>query len=329
MYAVDKILTHPNFNFKTILEHYKFNNIKIYGNTIRAACKIHNGNNPTAFVVNLDNNLWYCHTGDCGGGDVFTLVEKLERVSFKQAVKIIAEILSIDIANMDIAERQLDYIKEMQTWLKLMKEKKGNVKYTPYIPNGTFEPLTTFRDFNVDTINFHKASFAKEIFAISSENKMFTLYNQICIPLFYKEMQIGISLRKTNQDKMPKWIHQPPNIATRNLLYNFDNVKTQTNIVVVEGIFDVWAFHEIGFPAVATFGAHMTNHQYKKLFKTGANIIFCYDNDNAGRIATEKAYEKFKNKANMYKINLPDDQDPSSITRETLLQCVKDIKHIG
>ena len=98
-----------NLNIMTLLEHYKFQNILAKGNSIRSSCAIHGGSNPTAFVFNHLNNLWYCHTGDCGGGDAITLVQKMEGLGFTEAVKKLASILGICIENMEIVQPTANY----------------------------------------------------------------------------------------------------------------------------------------------------------------------------------------------------------------------------
>ena len=106
-----------NMNVERILNHYGVD-FQYYGEFIRSACPIHKGDNPTAFVVN-EEFLWACHTNsECGVGDVFTFVEKMEDVSFPQAVKIVAQILEIDIDNLIIAERKNDYLKEVERFMK-------------------------------------------------------------------------------------------------------------------------------------------------------------------------------------------------------------------
>ena len=50
----------------------------------------------SAFVINKDTGLWYCHTGNCGGGDIFTLVERFEdfsKTDFPRTVQWLAFIL--------------------------------------------------------------------------------------------------------------------------------------------------------------------------------------------------------------------------------------------
>ena len=47
-----------NIDVEKILRHYNVD-FKYFGDYIRCACPIHNGDNPTAFVINEDF-LWSC-----------------------------------------------------------------------------------------------------------------------------------------------------------------------------------------------------------------------------------------------------------------------------
>ena len=50
---------------ETILDHYDFDSVRPSGSKARACCKLHDGDNPNGFVIDLDTGLWSCHTGDC------------------------------------------------------------------------------------------------------------------------------------------------------------------------------------------------------------------------------------------------------------------------
>ena len=53
---------------KTVLEHYNmFEGMRESGKRIRGACPIHRGNNPTAFSVNKEKNIFYCFKCKKGG----------------------------------------------------------------------------------------------------------------------------------------------------------------------------------------------------------------------------------------------------------------------
>jgi len=61
------------------------------GGRYSCACPIHGGDNETAFSVYFDKGRWkwHCFTGNCGGGDVISFVEKWQRLNFVQACEFI------------------------------------------------------------------------------------------------------------------------------------------------------------------------------------------------------------------------------------------------
>ena len=61
---------------------------KRYGASLKGRCPIHNGSNPTQFVVS--NGLWHCF-GDCDrGGSLIELVAAMENVDARNAALMIA-----------------------------------------------------------------------------------------------------------------------------------------------------------------------------------------------------------------------------------------------
>ena len=80
----------------------------------------------------------------------------------------------------------------------------------------------------------------------------------------------------------------------------------------------MWAYYEVGITAVATFGAHLTDKQYKLIIKTGADVALSYDNDVAGNKARDKAIKMLKNKCNLYAVLLPEGHDAENIERGEL-----------
>lgn len=103
-------------------------------------------------------------------------------------------------------------------------------------------------------------------------------------------------------------------------MYNYDSIINESEIIITEGITDVWAFYEVGLPAVCIFGSSVSNEQYKLLLKSGADLIFAFDGDEAGKTANEKAINLFRNKTNLFVIKFDEGQDPENITREELVK---------
>lgn len=310
-------LLREHIDIMKLLEHYGFKDVRADGNMIRACCKMHDGNNPTGFVANPDNGLWYCHTGNCGGGDAFTLVQHFEECDFKTAVNFIADFYGIDINNLEIVERKQSYMQEMKKWLKAVssRKKKDTKAYHIDVP---IREVTKLRNFTEETMQHFGLGFVDEINLEKKNGGRYALKNRLYIPIIFRGIQVGASFRKVKATDYPKWSHQPLKLNTGDMLYNYDATDGLKTIVIVEGIFDVWAYHEIGITAVATFGAHITEEQYKLLMRTGADLVFSYDGDKVGKQATEKALEIFRYKANLEYVLFDENEDPESIPREQL-----------
>jgi len=78
-------------NFTEFINQYTLLNSKGYG-----LCPLHPERNPS-FSVNAEKGLWYCF-GCQQGGNVFNFVMINEGISFKGALKILAEYLNIPMA---------------------------------------------------------------------------------------------------------------------------------------------------------------------------------------------------------------------------------------
>lgn len=303
----------------SLLEYYKFEIHEDDGKYMRSACKIHDGDNPTAFVINKETSLWYCHTG-CGGGDVFTLVQKMEDCTFVEAVNFLVEKFNLDVEQIEISALELEVRKELQEWMahNKMLRHKAPFEECPVKPE-TVE-IASYRSFDKSTLDAFGVKFINEISLINKKGKYYTIYDRIFFPIMFENKYIGFSLRRSKKDDIMKWSNQPRDIDIGRVLYNYDNVSDLEEIVVVEGIIDVLACYEANIPSVCTFGAHLSKEQELLLLKTGADITFAYDGDKAGREATRKAAKQLRNKATIRMIEIPDNEDCESIKRSTLIE---------
>lgn len=315
-----------NLDVERVLEYYSFNKVKASGNKLRACCKIHEGDDPTAFVIDMDLGLWSCHTGGCGNGDIFHLVQKLEGVGFPVAVHKVADVLGIDIASLEIVARTQTEKKELEAFKKAVKQLQV-VDLPEYVPDATVKRVTAFKEFNLSTIEHFGLVLFETFVGTNSSDEPVTLKDRIAFPIKKDGKIIGYSLRATQKNQYPKWLHQPTHIKTGQLLYNFDEVIGEPEVVVVEGITDVWAYYEIGVPAVATYGAKISEHQMRLLLQLGSDLVFSFDGDEAGQSAMKKAYELFHKTSNIKFIHLPQGCDPENITREELTIHYEKRKH--
>lgn len=319
MNAVDFIK--ENVNPIELLEYYKFREIKEYETEIRACCEIHKGDNPNAFIWNKENNLWYCYTNEeCGGGDAIQLIRKMENLSFLQAVEKAATIFNLDITNLKLLET--DRIKkEQQQWLK-KKTKETDREDDEYkLPRTTYyDGYEGFSRFDKETIEYYNAKFVK---LFPTEKSL--LKDKMVIPLIDKGKLYGVALRDVTGRFIPKWMYMPKGMHLSRKLYNMDKVLEMLEngteeVIIVEGIFDVWRFHEVGIDNVlSTFSANISDTQEKKLLKLNTTLTLCFDNDKAGIKATGSAIRKFKNKTDLKLIELPEGKDPGDCTDNELV----------
>ena len=300
-----------NMDVEHILNYYGID-FKHNGGYIRCACPIHKGDNPTAFVISEDF-LWACHTNaTCGVGDVFTFVEKMEDMTFPQAVDKVAQILQIDIDNLIIAERKNDYLKEIEKFMKYIKSKvKDKKEVKEYVPRAEATSVKRFRNFKEETLRHFDLTYTKKIELEKKDGDTFNLYERLIVPIYVNNTKIGVSLRRVRAKDNPKWFHAPHTIQTGSILYNIDSCKEYDEIIVCEGMFDVWKWYEAGFEnAVCTFGANLTEEQYRIILRSGKDVVWSYDGDEAGIQATKKAVNMLRYKANQWIIKMPDGLDP-------------------
>lgn len=312
-------LIKDNLDIERILEYYKFSNVKPSGNKMRACCKLHDGDNPTGFVIDVETGLWSCHTSDCGKGDVFHLIQKLDEVPFPQAVLKVADILDIDIEALDIVARTSEERKELRIFMNAMK-KAQDVLISEYEQVCESKNVTKYLDFDKETIEKFGLVYFKEFIGRRTDGSPLNLEHRLGFPIIKDGIKVGYSLRATKKGEIPKWVHQPTAIRTAELLYNYDAVIGASKVAVVEGITDVWAFDELGIPAVCTYGASISDKQKRLLLMLGADLVLAFDGDLAGRTATISAYEMFKNTTNMEFVSFDEGTDPASIPRTELLE---------
>lgn len=100
---------------------------------------------------------------------------------------------------------------------------------------------------------------------------------------------VGIIKRYISpQPDQPKYRY-PTGFPRRSLVYGLNLVSGDT-AVVVEGSLDAVSVDSIGYPAVAVLGSQVSPEQALLLKKAGVqNLILAFDNDEAGRRATESA----------------------------------------
>lgn len=107
------------------------------------------------------------------------------------------------------------------------------------------------------------------------------------------------------------------------MLYNNHNLEGG-HVWITEGIWDAIRLWSFGEPAIATFGAHLSNHQAHILISKYSDIFLLYDGDEAGRKAKEHAGELLKPYINVYEVGLRYG-DPDILTKEDFRELLRQL----
>lgn len=308
--AVELIKDRINANtLQNVLDYYRTPKVHIHNSSLRACCPIHGGDNPTAFVWKEESGLWYCHTGCQTGGDIFDFVARMEGLeterNFKRIVYLTAELMGLNITDMELGERSKEHVKEMRNWLRYMMDKE-KVKINP-----PFD-LSKLGE-NIDAIDFR--GLGKEVVE-HFDIKINKTFNRFLVPIKDKSgIIVGATMRAIDDHKI-KWLHKPDNIKTNYILYNMDKVVGDT-CKIVEGASDVINLYYIGVEdAVAQFGTSLGEEQVDLVLERYVDVYLLGDGDRAGRIGVLKNIEKLYKKTNLMVYDLPDGVDPGDLTKE-------------
>jgi DNA primase len=131
--------------------------------------------------------------------------------------------------------------------------------------------------------------------------------------LGYSEKQDMVTVPVHSPDGMPvgfvgrsiegKDFKNTPGLPKAKTLFNLNRVKTADKVYVVESSFDAIRLDQVGFPAVATLGANVSNIQIELLQKYFNNIIVIADNDEAGGNMKTKIMEKLGSRISVIQLD--------------------------
>ena len=299
-------------------------------------CPFHDDHNPS-MSVSPEKGVYKCFV--CGNaGNVFNFVMEYEKVSFYEAVKIVADKIGVSI---DISTSKKENTKESPLYdiyniaYKFYQNNLNTVygkEAKKYLLNRKIDE-DVIKNFNIglslsdsELCNALKAKGFKDDDIVSSGvasqngNNIYDIYkNRIMFPLYDLEGNVvGFSGRIYNQKSESKYINTKETEIFKKgeLLYNYHIAKKEArkekNIIVVEGFMDVIRLSTIGIVnVVATMGTAVTKYQLNLIQKLAPNITLMFDGDKAGEKATNAFIELANgNDSNIKVVRLEDNLDP-------------------
>ncbi len=306
------------------------------GKNFFGICPFHDDHNPS-MSVSADRQMYRCFV--CGAsGNVFNFVSEYEKVSYYEAVKIVANKtgIDIDIGNIDKSNIVKSPLYDIYDITSKFYQNNLNTNYgkkaKEYLKNRQIDDsvikefkigLSTMNTQVIDILKskgFSEDDILKSGVCVKNKDYIHDLYkDRIMFPLFDLEGNIiAFSGRVYDNSSENKYINtmETQLFKKGNLLYNYHIAKKEArikkNIIVVEGFMDVIRLSTIGIRnVVATMGTAVTKYQASLIRKLSPNIIVMFDGDSAGDKATKSFLELFNNSdASIKVVRLEDNLDP-------------------
>lgn len=332
------------------------------GRQFVARCPFHQ-EKTGSFYVSPERNTYHCF--GCGkGGDIFSFVQDIEGISFKEVLPILAQKAGIVLSNTynressDAHGKLYDLMEKAKTFYKesLNDEVKKYLKERGLTDEtiNTFDigfakddwrQLTTYlgntfsaKDMNASGlfIETPKGSYdrfrGRIMFPIKdSQGRVVAFTGRILPSLILENKTVGKEPAKYVNSPETDLYHKSAILFGYDLAKN--HMRLNKRVILVEGQMDLIALHQAGFgETVALSGTALTETHLKLIGRFTDTIIFSLDNDDAGLKATEKGIKLALSKGfDVYMSVLSEGKDPADVLLENphaLDDVYKNPKHV-
>jgi len=313
-----------------------------------ARCPFHKETKPS-FSVNPAKEIFYCF-GCQKGGSVFTFVMEIERVTFPEAIKIVAEKAGVPLPKMvddsrfEARKRDSDQVIELNQWALAwwQDQLQGNAARAvrDYLKQRgiTEETSQTFKlGFAPDSweaLSTHlrqkgatQEQLEKSGLVVKKEEggSYDRFRGRLIFPVFDAQGKpVAFGGRTLDPEGEPKYLNSPETPAyTKGLhLYGLnltrDEIRRQGFAILVEGYLDLIVPYQFGVRnLVASLGTALTPEQVKLIGRFARKVVVNYDGDRAGVQAARRAIETILAEDIEVKVLvLPDNADPDDFIRK-------------
>ena len=305
-------------DIETVVSSYVV--VKKHGRNLTGLCPFHNEKTPS-FTVFPATQSFHCF--GCGeGGDAISFVKKIENLEYIEALKLLSERYGLKLpeltggddrtaarkkrileAGRDAARFFYDCLmsdegKKARDYLKFRRisEKTAKKYGLGYAPD-SFSKLTEhLKGLKYTEFEMVDASLA----AKGQKSGVYDRFrDRLMFPIIdLRGNIIGFGGRQLS-DSGPKYLNSSDTLCFKksNNLYNLNFAKNSKpdSIILCEGNIDVISMTQAGFSnTVATLGTALTESQARLLSQYTDKIVICYDSDEAGRKATDRAADIIK-----------------------------------
>src|ERR1700726_1648686 len=322
--------------------------LKKGGQNFVGLCPFHSEKKPS-FAVHPVKQIYHCF--GCGvGGDVFKFVMEMEKISFPEAIRAVAEKCGITVPQ--ARERSPEERRENQQRTSLVEIHSEAASFFAQQLNSTPEGKAAKaylldRGLNSEAMARFGIGFAPsggeallrvmkqkhpekvlEVSGLFSKDEKGRLYDRfrrrVMFPIANESGKIVAFGGRAIGDDLPKYLNSPetPIYSKSNVLYHLDRAKEALRradfAVLVEGYMDAIAVARAGISnVVASCGTSLAEPQIKLLGRFTKRVIVNYDPDNAGQAATERSISiLLEQDFEVRVLALPGKADPDKFIRE-------------
>lgn len=323
------------------------------GNDFKGLCPFHNDSNPS-LSVSPTKKVFKCFSCNTAG-NVVQFVQKIENISFVEALKKVATKsgITLNIKENPQEVRNAKYYQIMnqasETYEFYLKNTIEGKKALEYLNKRNMNE-DIIKRFRIGLSSHNENILVKTLLDSGkylpldlqelalvgyNNNRYFDLFNgRIIFPL--KDLKgniVGFSGRIYDSESNSKYINSQENIIFKksNILYNysdaFNDIKLKGHVIVFEGFMDVIAAYRAGVNnTLATMGTALTEEQIKIILKLTNNVTLCYDGDGPGIEASKRAIKLFaKYGVNVKMVMLPEGMDPDDYINKYGVEATKEL----
>ena len=325
--------------------------LKKMGANYKACCPFHEENSPS-FVVSPQKQIFHCF--GCGvGGNVLSFLMSYDNLSFFEALELLAKRVGLTLPKQNFNKSQsaqkLKTSEDLhQTTLLASQFYQSQLREHPLakkakeylIQRGLSGEIAQkfqigFAPAGWDNLIKHLATKCslnslKEAGLITQKNPQSNydrFRDRIMFPIRNRQGKTIAFGGRVIDEGEPKYLNSPetPIFHKSNELYGLyellQSVRQPDYIIIVEGYMDVVALAQHGInQVVGTLGTATTAQHMQLLLRYTNKIIFCFDGDNAGKKAAERALETalplISPEKTLRFMFLASGEDPDSFVRE-------------
>ncbi len=316
------------------------------GKNYKALCPFHQEKTPS-FYVSPEKGMWHCF--GCGaGGDVLDFVQRMDGLTFAEAVAKLARHLGIRWQPSPATRREEWTLERLGRWNRWAMEfferalwaSEVGEKARQYLFQRQIRPATA-RKFRLgyappywDALTkaaketgmpMEEALQAGLLQKARDGDGYFDRFrNRLIFPIFNPQGEaVGFGGRTLGESEV-KYLNTPetPLFQKRRCLYALHLarpfIREKGEVIVVEGYMDAIALHQGGFAnAVATMGTALNSETVQTLKRYTNRIVIAFDPDSAGINAVLRVADLFRqNEMEVRFVDLPEGTDPDSLIRE-------------